>query len=715
MTFELALHGASALLCAGLAAGVLWRDRRSFVHQAFAVGMAILAAEAAVTALGAEARSPTARLVAERLRLLATALLPWAWLRFSLAFARSDYREFVRQWRPVIWTSLLLPSVLATLIGPHVYVGAIQPAPGRWLLALGWAGYLFHLVFLAGAVLILANLERTLRASTGSMRWFIKYMVLGVGGLFAARIYTSSQALLFRFVDSGLHVVESAVLLVAAVLMLVSLVRSRLRDADVYVSQSVLYNSITALLVGIYLLVVGIVAQAVVHIGGVQELPAVAFVVFLGLVGLTGLLLSDRLRQRVRAFVSRNFRRPHYDYRKEWVAFTRATSTLLEMKALCAAVAGRVSETLRVPSVTVWLLEEDSAGRVALGGSTVYSEGEAATWAARHGAALIGLLRDRSGPIDLHELRPGDAPVLPRSADTRYAVALAGAGEALGVMVLGGRPDGQLFTVEDRDLLKTLADQAAGNIIGLRLSHRLFKAKEMEAFQRLSAFFVHDLKNLASKLSLSLQNLPAHYDDPEFRRDLLATIERSVAKINDMCTRLSPLSRTLELQRAPGDLSRVVGAALAGLDGSLKAAIVEDLRPTPPVAMDPEQIHKVVLNLVLNANDAVGEGGRIHVATGQADGWVYLSVSDNGCGMSREFMDRSLFKPFRTTKGQGLGIGLFHSKTIVEAHRGRIEVESEEGKGTTFRVMLPGVPDDGALTSGPRGGAAAPVAPRIDE
>ena len=694
MTFELALHGAVVLLCAGLTAGVIWRDRHSFVHQAFGVGMAVLAAEAAITALGVETRSPTERLVAERLRLLATSLLPWAWLRFSLAFGRADYREFLRRWRPVLYTSLLLPSVLALLVGPHVFAGIIQPAPGRWLVALGWAGYLFHLVFLTGAVLILANLERTLRASTGSMRWFIKYMVLGVGGLFAARIYTSSQVLLFRSVDTDLHVMDSAALLVAASLMAASLLRSRLRAADVYVSQSVLYNSMTALLVGVYLLVVGVLSKAVVLFGGIQSLPLVTFVVFVGLVGLAGLLLSDRLRAAVRGFVARNFRRPHYDYRKEWMAFTRATTTLIDTKALCAAVAARVSETLRVPSVTVWLLEEgQSAGGVVLGGSTIYSDAEAASWGGRYGPMLTRVLRERPGPLDLHELPGGEPAGLPRAVDTRYALALTAAGEDLGFMVLGGRP-GEPLTIEDLDLLKTLSDQAAGSILGLNLSGRLLKGKEMEAFQNLSAFFVHDLKNLASKLSLTLQNLPTHYDDPEFRRDLLATIQRSVAKIDDMCIRLSPLSRTLELQRISGDLSQMVGEAMAGLDGSLKAEVVQELRPTGPVVMDTEQMQKVVLNLVLNANDAVREGGRIRVATGEADRWVYFSVTDDGCGMSREFIARSLFKPFRTTKDHGLGIGLFHSKTIVEAHRGRIEVESEEGNGTTFRVLLPVAGDE---------------------
>ena len=96
-----------------------------------------------------------------------------------------------------------------------------------------------------------------------------------------------------------------------------------------------------------------------------------------------------------------------------------------------------------------------------------------------------------------------------------------------------------------------------------------------------------------------------------------------------------------------------------------------------------------VTNLVLNANEAVGNGGKIHVNTGTRDGWVVLTVSDNGCGISKEFMNECLFRPFRTTKKQGTGIGLFQSKMIVDAHKGQIEVESQEGRGSTFRILLP--------------------------
>ena len=105
--------------------------------------------------------------------------------------------------------------------------------------------------------------------------------------------------------------------------------------------------------------------------------------------------------------------------------------------------------------------------------------------------------------------------------------------------------------------------------------------------------------------------------------------------------------------------------------------------------LDPAQIQKVLTNLVLNAREALGPGGIIRVETSQGNGWVVLSVSDNGCGMSADFIQRSLFRPFQTTKKKGIGIGMFHSKMIVEAHRGRIEVESEPGKGTAFRILLP--------------------------
>ena len=117
--------------------------------------------------------------------------------------------------------------------------------------------------------------------------------------------------------------------------------------------------------------------------------------------------------------------------------------------------------------------------------------------------------------------------------------------------------------------------------------------------------------------------------------------------------------------------------------------ITIDLNPLPKLLLDAEQIQKVLTNLLLNANEAIRDGESIQVSAAQQGNFAALSVTDTGCGMSKEFINRLLFRPFKTTKKQGMGIGLFHSKKIIEAHQGRIEVESEEGKGNTFRVLLP--------------------------
>lgn len=114
-----------------------------------------------------------------------------------------------------------------------------------------------------------------------------------------------------------------------------------------------------------------------------------------------------------------------------------------------------------------------------------------------------------------------------------------------------------------------------------------------------------------------------------------------------------------------------------------------DLQPLPPVSVDREQIKSVITNLVLNSADAIGSGGLIVVRTGSGNGSVTCTVTDNGCGMTAAFIRDSLFRPFQSTKKKGLGIGMFQAKMIVEAHRGKLQVESESGKGTTFRVILP--------------------------
>jgi signal transduction histidine kinase len=138
-----------------------------------------------------------------------------------------------------------------------------------------------------------------------------------------------------------------------------------------------------------------------------------------------------------------------------------------------------------------------------------------------------------------------------------------------------------------------------------------------------------------------------------------------------------------------GDLNELVDRALEDFQSCYKVAIERNLQPVPLAAIDSEQLQSVINNLLLNANEATGGQGMIQVATSSMDHQIIVAVTDNGSGMSRQFIDKMLFRPFSSTKKRGMGIGLFHCKMIVEAHKGRIEVDSEEGKGTTFRVILP--------------------------
>jgi putative PEP-CTERM system histidine kinase len=671
---------------------------RSFVHRAFALGMASLAASELFAGLGASAQWLSDVVRWERLRLLFLAPVPGLWLLYSLSFARSNYRELVVRWRWTVAALLLGPIVLASVFG-----GSLFAIPPEWnefvtsVLPLGWAGRSLHVLLLIGAVAALTQLERTLRAAGGGKRWQTKFMVLGVGSWLAAQIYFTSQAVLFTAIDRSLTAMESWVVLVAGGLVILSLIRNPLLAAEIYLSDTALYRSVVLLMTGGYLIAVGILASLIDMAGGSERFSLDVLFIFLALVVLAVLLLSDSLRLRVRRFVARHFQRPRYDYRREWTTFTERTTSLVDVHTLCAAITKRAAEIFGIAAATVWLIDE-APGEPIFGGSTSLSETQSLTDVEllRAVGQLARAMRDRRAVVDLHTAHSdelvalrGELSNVLASRQIRYIVPLIATRRLLGVMTLGDRASGEPLSFEDHDLLRTIGDQAAGALLNLQLSQRLVRAKEMEAFQTLSAFFTHDLKNLASMLSLTVQNLPSNFANAEFREDALRVISDSVAKMNAMCSRLATLHRELELNPRPVDLNELVHGTLQSLNGTLRARVQEDLQPVAKVSADPEQIEKVMLNLLLNANDAIGERGTIRVTSRERNGWVVVAVADDGCGMRPEFVARSLFQPFQTTKSQGLGIGLFQSRRIVEAHRGRIEVESELDKGSVFRVELP--------------------------
>jgi len=683
-----------------VAMGVFLRDRRALVHRVFALGMLLFAAEETLRGISYSALLPDDILYWTKRILAVSSITPAVWLIFSLTYARVDASKFLLKWKWVLGAVAAVPLVLIGFFKGSLVTGAYRTDDlTRWYFPLANSGQVLALFVLATSILILFNLERTIRSSTGRMRWQIKFMALGVGGLFALRVYLASQDVLFARLDSGLGPLSSVALLAANLLFTLSLLRGSSLNVDVYLSTAAIRNSLTIVLAGVYLLVVGLLAKVVRSYSPSGSLPVDAFLVFLSLTVLGILLLSNRLRRRLKMFVSTHFRRPLYDYRAAWMESTQRTTSVLDERELSAAVSKLVSESLEILSVSVWLTDE-SQRRLVLAGSTALYGARARDMekAGRSAPELIRFLRDHPGCVDLadHEfewpreiMRCGEAFF--RQHRLRYAVGLQAGGEFVGVMTLNDDRVGQDGTLSSEDivLLETLAAQLASSLLNLRLSAHLRHAKEVETFQTVSTFFVHDLKNLASRLSLTMQNLPANFHSPEFRADALRVISRSVKEIDEMCSRLSMLRGKIELKLDPCDLTQLVAETLDGFKPNLKAELQQNLQPLPSVRLDAGQINKVLTNLVLNANEAVNGKGVIQVTTVHEGSVVGFSVRDNGCGMSEEFIEKSLFKPFQTTKKKGLGIGLFHSRLIVEAHRGVLEVNSSVGAGTEFRVLLP--------------------------
>jgi putative PEP-CTERM system histidine kinase len=684
------------LYATALGALAVRRAPRHPSHISFGIGMILLAADVALGALSVEELAGIDALTWQRWRVTIAALLPVPWLIFSRCYSRGDGLEVIagRTWW--ILGAALLPVIYAGTFYDSLVIRSTNPFLHGDELRLGAAGLIIQVLLLLTSVIVVTHLERTFLGSVGVMRWRLKYMVLGVGVLFGHRLYVTSQSILYQMPEEAIGRGGAAALLVGCVLISVALARGSVFDVDVYPSHRFIYGSLTVLLAGAYLIIVGLLSQLLSYLGGPTAFPLQSLLILIALSGLGVMLFSERLRQQIRQFISRHLRRPGYDYRHVWSTFTRRTTSVLDEQTFCRTVANWLSETFQALSATIWVVEE-SGDRLKMAGSTSLGNAEAEELnppreAVREALAAIG---DLDVPVVLDPSRLPWATTLQRlhpvafDSGRNVCQPLRAGGKLVGLVILGDRVAALPFTTEDFDLLKCMADQVASNLVGLQLSAQLLRAKEMEAFQTMSAFFVHDLKNTASTLSLTLQNLNQHFSDPAFRQDALRAVRRSVEHLNNLIARLTRLRQELRICPVPGNLGEIIDSALTTLGPTPSLRIQKQLEPLPPVSIDAEQIEKVVVNLLVNARDAVGQDGAILVRAYRENGWATLMVKDNGCGMSPEFLRGALFRPFQTTKKTGLGIGMFHSRMIVEAHRGRMEVDSQMGHGTTVRVLLP--------------------------
>ncbi len=690
----------AAFFSAGLGLALALRKRRSIASWCFSIGMLAFALESVSGALWRQSLEPEFAAHWKIRTLLTKAALPAIWLCFSLAYSRGNFREFLSKSRVLLLIAFVLP--VAVLLVFREQIAPVFPPPGPdseswWIHAHGAAKTLDCLLLL-GAVLILVNLEKTFRAAVGTMRWRIKFIVLGLTVIWGARIYTLSQALLFSGDLLSLPEFKAGSLIIGCVLIAIGYFRSGLSEIDIYPSHAVLQTSATVLLVGAYLFVVGVLAQIVARTGEVGSFQMQALLVLFAVAVLALLLLSERVRQTISRFVSHHFKRPQHDIRQIWTRFTECTSSVLDQPKFCAATANLISETFNVLSVTIWLADEQEE-HLLFAASTSRSENEANDDAMLDHSVLPFRLAELSHQTQVFDLERAKGPWVEalrqvsapqfRTGGNRLCVPLRAGETWLGVVILADRVNGVPYTIEEFELLKCIGDQVAVSLFNLRLGAEILRAKEMEAFQTVSTFFVHDLKNVASSLGLMLQTLPIHFDNPEYREDALRSIRETNGRIQQMIERLGALRHAVTTERRRINLNDVVRESIVAVGNLPGASIESELNEMPPINADPEQLRSVITNLLINAREAVNGHGNIRVRSRREPGWASLTVQDNGVGMTEKFVRESLFRPFRTTKEKGLGIGLYQCRMIVERHGGRISVNSMVGTGTTFRISLP--------------------------
>jgi hypothetical protein len=404
----------------------------------FFAGMAVLGFESLFTGLSLRAAqlSEVSRWLTSGL--IVKSLAPGIWLGFSLTWSRPapDYRESLTRLRIPIAIVALLPVVL--LLG---FRQQFPNAAGEEVhLRFGAMANVSNVILLVACLWILMNLEHTFRSAVGTARWRIKFVIVGLAVIFGARLYVLAQELLYSAYDLRWSGIESGALLIGCVCLAVSYRRTGFVEIDVYPSRAVLRTSLTALIGGGYLFIVGVLANIARRFGGAESFQAVSFVVLLGVAGLAVLLLSDRLRQRIHGFVGRHFARAQHDSVQIWTDFSRRLAGVRDQAGLCAVSVRLISETFEVLSVSIWLQDEHRE-QLIVGASTAPQAGEftAGTAPAIASGAVGAALRLRSSPFDLEAVNEPWAEELRRlnskafsNGGNRWCVPLRSGEQCLG-------------------------------------------------------------------------------------------------------------------------------------------------------------------------------------------------------------------------------------------------------------------------------------------
>ncbi len=617
------------------------------------------------------------------------------WYLFLLLLLRPDEATAENSSRRPLWLgkiAILLVSVafvsqLLTVLGVDFFV-----PPARMALFASLAMSVFGLVLI----------EQLFRNVSPDFRWSIKPLCLGLGAAFLFDLYLYSDALLFNKVDLDAFSIRGFAHAIGLPLIALSAIRSNGWKRKLVMSKQVAMQSATLVLVGIYLLFMASAGYYVRFFGGEWGRALQMALLFTALLFLAVLAFSGSMRARMRVQVGKHFFSYRYDYRDEWLRFTQTLSSQGGFAGMGKHVVRGLANMVESPGGALWL--KDPSGRFFAQAAFWNMPASAAT--EDDGSSLCKFLSESGWVINLEEYRS-----LPRRYDglqlpswlvevpnAWLVVPLTTGSELIAFVVLATARTKIDVNWEVNDLLKTAARQAGAFLGQMQASEALLDVRKFDSFNRMSAFVVHDLKNIVAQLSLMLKNAERHRGNPEFQEDMLMTVEHSVERMRQLMLQLREGATPLDGPRGIdlSDVVRRIQTAKSSQGREVEISIEERL-----VARGHEdRIERVIGHLVQNALDATEKNGRVWVRVARQTAYALVEVGDTGHGMSPEFIRERLFKPFQTTKPTGMGIGAYESFQYVHELGGRLSVESTVDVGTKVNLFLPLYETVGSIETG---------------
>lgn len=541
------------------------------------------------------------------------------------------------------------------------------------------------------ALLGLVLIEQLYRNSSSELRWSLKPLLLGLGGIFVYDLFLYSQSFLLSTMDTTTWMARGLVNLLFVPFIAIAARRNAGWEMRLFVSRQVVFYSTTLTAVGLYLLLMSVGGYFIVLYGGSWGGFAQTIFFAGAIITLLTLLSSSTLRSRLKVFLNKHFFHNKYDYREEWLRLVATIADFDNRSARDVAIKA-IAQIVDSPAGAMWVRDAANSGfRL-----TARFETEDEFPDIGHDDVLVRFIEKDGWLIDIAEHarcpeRYGGLRLPDWLDDRKLAwllVPLQSEGELLGLILLYKAPGPPKLNYEDRDLLKTVGNHIAVHLAQARSDSLLAEAQQFEAYNRLTAFLMHDLNNLVAQQSLIVTNAEKHKRDPEFVDDAISTIAGSVERMKQVMGELksggsgSPPKWT--------ELRFILSSAADRCSARQPAPRVELNGVDAGVSVNAEDFAMVLAHLIRNAQDACSEDGAVEVSLRQSGGNATITVADNGTGMSAEFIRDRLFRPFDSTKGsQGMGIGAYQAREFARKIGGDLSVQSRLGEGTKVLITFP--------------------------